>query len=158
MAQRRAPVSAGSLEAVIQERTGADDVSGLSIAVVKGDRVVWERGFGFADLATSTPATPATSYLWFSMTKIVTATAVMRLAEGGKLDLDAPADEYFRGFKVVSQPTPVTVRHLLSHSSGLANPLPIRTSLPRIRPNRARGRVPDDSLTTTGANVAERPR
>jgi CubicO group peptidase (beta-lactamase class C family) len=60
------------------------------------------------------------------MTKIVTATAVMRLAEGGKLDLDAPADEYFRGFKVVSQPTPVTVRHLLNHSSGLANPLPIR--------------------------------
>ena len=60
------------------------------------------------------------------MTKIVTATAVMRLAEGGNLDLDAPADEYFRGFKVVSQPTPVTVRHLLNHSSGLANPLPIR--------------------------------
>ena len=40
------------------------------------------------------------------MTKMVTVTAVMRLAEGGKLDLDAPADEYFRGLKVVSQPTP----------------------------------------------------
>jgi CubicO group peptidase (beta-lactamase class C family) len=51
---------------------------------------------------------------------------VLRLAEGGKLDLDAPADEYFRGFKVISQPVPVTVRHLLNHSSGLANPLPIR--------------------------------
>jgi CubicO group peptidase (beta-lactamase class C family) len=87
------------------------------------------------------------------MTKIVTATAVMRLAEGGKLDVDAPADEHFRGFKVVLQPVPVTVRHLLSHSSDLANPLPIRTSLPRIRPNRARGRVPDDSLTTTGTNM-----
>jgi CubicO group peptidase (beta-lactamase class C family) len=104
----------------------AAGVPGLSVVVVKGDRIVWRRGFGFADLATARPATPLTSYLWFSMTKIVTATAVMRLAEGGKLDVDAPADEYFRGFKVVSQPVPVTVRHLLNHSSGLANPLPIR--------------------------------
>jgi CubicO group peptidase (beta-lactamase class C family) len=92
------------------------------MSVVKGDRLVWAKGFGVADLATGSPATPRTSYLWFSMTKIVTATAVMRLAEGGKLDLDAPADEYFRGLKGVSPLTPVTVRHLLSHSSGLANP------------------------------------
>ncbi len=69
------------------------------------------------------------------MTKIVTATAVMRLAEGGKLDLDAPADEYFRGLKVVSQPTPVTVRHLLNHTSGLANPLPIRWVRPAGAPD-----------------------
>ena len=95
MAQTHTPVSTGSREAVIQERTGADEVPGLSVVVVKGDRVVWRRGFGFADLATSSPATPGTSYLWFSMTKIVTATAVMRLVEGGKLDLNAPADEYF---------------------------------------------------------------
>jgi CubicO group peptidase (beta-lactamase class C family) len=118
--------SAETLEGLIRGKVEADGVPGLSVVVVKGDRVVWRRGFGFADLATSSPATPGTSYLWFSMTKIVTATAVMRLAKGGKLDLDAPADEYFRGLKVVSQPTPVTVRHLLSHSSGLANPLPIR--------------------------------
>ncbi len=63
----------------------------LSVSVVKGDRLVWAKGFGFADLAAASPATPRTSYLWFSMTKIVTATAVVRLAEGGKLDLDAPA-------------------------------------------------------------------
>ncbi len=56
---------------------------------MKGDLLVWAKGFGVADLATGSPATPRTSYLWFSMTKIVTATAVMRLAEGGKLDLDA---------------------------------------------------------------------
>ena len=109
--------SAETLEGLIRGKVETAGVLGLSVAVAKGDRVVWRRGFGFADLATSSPATPGTSYLWFSMTKIVTATAVMRLAEGGKLDLDAPVDEYFRGLKVVSQPTPVTVRHLLSHSS-----------------------------------------
>ena len=69
------------------------------------------------------------------MTKIVTAAAVLRLAEGRKLDLDAPADEYFRGFKVVSQPVPVTVRQLLNHSSGLANPLPIRWVRPADAPD-----------------------
>jgi CubicO group peptidase (beta-lactamase class C family) len=132
--QARNPMNAQTLGAFIREKTETNKVPGLSVAVAKDDRVVWERGFGFASIATSTPATPSTNYLWFSMTKIVTATAVMRLAEDGNLDLDAPADEYFRGFKVVSQPVPVTVRHLLSHSSGLANPLPIRWVRPAGTP------------------------
>ena len=134
VAQAGNSTSAEMLEGLIQEKIETNGVPGLSVAVVKGDRVVWERGFGFADFATSAPATPSTSYLWFSMTKIVTATAIVRLAEGDKLDLDAPADEYFRGLKVVSQPTPVTVRHLLNHSSGLANPLPIRWVRPAGTP------------------------
>ena len=120
------PSNAEALEALFEEKTRGNTLPGLSVAVVKSNHVVWERGFGFADLATSTPATSSTFYLWFSMTKIVTATAVLRLAEDGNLDLDAPVDEYFHDFKVVSQPMPVTVRHLLSHSSGLANPIPIR--------------------------------
>jgi CubicO group peptidase (beta-lactamase class C family) len=119
-------VDADAFAGFIEEKIQAEGAPGLSIAVVKKDRVVWMRGFGLADIATSTPATPETSYLWFSMTKIATATAVMRLAEDGRLDLDAPADEYYRGFKIVSQPTPISVRHLLNHSSGLANPIPIR--------------------------------
>ena len=95
------PANKETLEAFLQGKFRSEGLPGLSVVVVKGDRIVWERGFGFADLATSTPATPSTSYLWFSMTKIVTATAVMRLAEGGYLDLDTPAEENFRGFKVV---------------------------------------------------------
>jgi len=122
----RHPANPEELEAFLEEKTRAEGVPSLSVAAVKDNRVVWTKGFGLADLAHSTPATPRTSYLWFSMTKIATATAIMQLAERGILGLDAPADEYFRDFKVVSQPTPVTVRHLLSHSSGLANPLPIR--------------------------------
>jgi CubicO group peptidase (beta-lactamase class C family) len=119
-------MSMEELEAFLQEKAEKVSVPGLSVSVVKGDRVVWERGFGFTDLATSTPATPQTMYLWFSMTKIATATAVVRLAEGGDLDLDAPVTDYFAGFSIVSQPRQITVRHLLSHTSGLANPLPIR--------------------------------
>jgi CubicO group peptidase (beta-lactamase class C family) len=135
MAQTGSPMGLEALEAFLLSRNETGTVAGLSVSVVKGDRLVWVKGFGFADLATASPATPQTSYLWFSMTKIVTATAVLRLAEGGKLDLDAPADEYFRGFKVVSQPVPVTVRQLLNHSSGLANPLPIRWVRPADAPD-----------------------
>ena len=132
-------MSIEALEAYLSGWTGAGGVPGLSAAVVRGDRLVWAKGFGVADLAAASPATSRTVYLWFSMTKIVTATAVMRLAERGKLDLDAPADEYFRGLKVVSQPAPITVRHLLSHTSGLANPLPIRWVRPADAPDPARG-------------------
>jgi CubicO group peptidase (beta-lactamase class C family) len=134
ISQARNPMSVESLEAFIQEKAETNNVPGLSVAVAKENRVVWERGFGFADLAASTPATPSTSYLWFSMTKIVTATAVMQLAEGGKLDLDAPVTNYFPDFSIVSQPVQVSIRHLLSHSSGLANPLPIRWVRPAGTP------------------------
>ena len=120
------PMNVEALEAFLEEKIQQSAVPGLSVAVVKSDGLVWARGFGFADLATLTPATPATSYLWFSMTKIVAATAALRLAERGNLDLDAPVTEYFTEFSAVSQPVPVTARHLLSHSSGLANPMPIR--------------------------------
>ena len=115
-----------ALEASVGEEFRRSGAPGLSVAVVRDGWPVWARGFGFADLAARVPATPATIYLWFSMTKIATATAVVRLAEGGVLDLDAAVTDYFPGFSVVSQPAPVTVRHLLSHSSGLANPVPIR--------------------------------
>lgn len=128
------PAKTQELEAFLEEKIRRENVPGLSVAVVKGDHVAWKRGFGYAELTASIPATPSTIYLWFSMTKLITATAVLRLAEDGHLDLDAPVDEYFSGFKIVSQPKPVAIRHLLSHSSGLANPIPIRWVRPTANP------------------------
>jgi CubicO group peptidase (beta-lactamase class C family) len=142
------------VEALLLDRTEKDAVPGLSVSVVKADSLVWARGFGFADLATASPATPRTIYLWFSMTKIVTATALLRFAEGGDLVLDAPADEYFRGFKVVSQPVPVTVRHLLNHSSWLANPVPVWWVRPADTPDSDRTR-PSDATPPLSSTSAE---
>ncbi|HWM00714.1 MAG TPA: serine hydrolase domain-containing protein [Actinophytocola sp.] len=127
-------VDVGVLAARVEATMRADRVPGLSIAVVGPEGVRWQRGFGVTDLTSAAPATERTPYLWFSMTKIVTATAVMRLAGEGVLDLDAPVVDYFPAFAVVSQPRPVTVRHLLSHSSGLANPVPIRWVRPAEAP------------------------
>lgn len=100
-------------------------VPGLSLAVVDCDRLLLAAGFGEADLANATPATPSTAYLWFSMSKIVTATAALRLAEDGQLDLDAPVGEYVDYLRAPGPRQP-TVRQLLNHTSGLNNPLPIR--------------------------------
>ena len=130
------PTNVEALETFLEEKIQKSTIPGLSVAVVRSDGLVWARGFGFADLASLAPATPATLYLWFSMTKIVTATAALRLAERGNLDLDAPVIEYFADFSAVSQPGPLTVRHLLSHSSGLA-PTLYRSDgcgLPVLRP------------------------
>ena len=114
------------LDGIVEAHRRTDAVPGLSVAVAMGGRVRWLRGFGMADLAAGSRARPETAYLWFSMTKIVTATAVMRLAERGVIDLDAPVTDYVPPFAAVRRAAAVTVRHLLSHSSGLANPVPVR--------------------------------
>jgi CubicO group peptidase (beta-lactamase class C family) len=100
-------------------------VPGLSVAVVRSDRVLLAEAYGWADLARQVPAAVTTSYLWFSMSKIATATAAMRLVDEGRLDLDAPVSEYVAGLRRPTGPQP-TMRHLLTHTSGLGNPVPIR--------------------------------
>ncbi|EWT01548.1 beta-lactamase [Intrasporangium oryzae NRRL B-24470] len=115
---------AGLLDAVTSLRRRAH-VPGLSLAVVDRDRLVFAGGFGAADLAGGRPATPSTAYLWFSLSKLVTATAALRLAEEGRLDLDAPVGTYVDHLTAPGPRQP-TVRQLLDHTAGLANPLPIR--------------------------------
>lgn len=128
-AATKAPQVPGSapewLAPAVTEMMRASHVPGLSLAVVERDRVLLVAGFGHAELASGSPATPATAYLWFSMTKIVTATAALRLADEGRLDLDAPASQYVDYLRAPGPRQP-TVRALLNHTAGLANPLPIR--------------------------------
>ena len=100
-------------------------VPGLSVCVVDKDGVLLARGHGSADRARGSAATASTQYLWFSMTKIVTATAALRLADEGRLDVAAPAADYVDYLAAPRGEQP-TVLHLLTHTAGLGNPLPIR--------------------------------
>jgi CubicO group peptidase (beta-lactamase class C family) len=131
-------------------RLMASRVPGLSVAVVRADGVRWRYGLGLADLATRASATPETIYLWFSMTKIVTATAVMQLADGGRLSLDDPVARHYPPFgslRPADRAARVTVRHLLSHSGGLANPIPVRWVHPADQPGPDPAAFVDDLLT-----------
>ncbi|MUN64811.1 serine hydrolase [Kocuria sediminis] len=100
-------------------------IPGLSLVVVDAQRSLYAGGFGTADLSTGAPATPSTAFLWFSMSKIVTATAVMTLVEDGRLELDAPAADYVDYLRAPAAAQP-TVRQLLTHTAGWSNPLPLR--------------------------------
>jgi CubicO group peptidase (beta-lactamase class C family) len=98
----------------------------LAVAVVQGDDTVIAQGYGWSDLEQATAASAETVYLYCSMTKLFTATALMQLRERGLLDLDRPVRVYLPDFPL-QHPSgrEITVRHLLSHSSGIANPIPV---------------------------------
>ena len=115
----------GGVSAAVKTMMRAGAVPGVSLAVVSRDRVLLAGGWGLADRSANRSASASTAYLWFSMTKIVTATAALRLAEEGRLDLDAPVGEYVDYLRAPGNRQP-TVRQLLTHTAGLGNPLPIR--------------------------------
>ena len=104
----------------------------LSYAVATGGGTVDEGAVGVSDLSRHQAASSADQYPWFSMTKIATATAVMLLHVRGQLDVDAPVGEYLPGYaRQHGQPT---VRQFLTHTAGLANPLPIQWVRPEGEP------------------------
>ena len=111
---------------IVADVAATSGMPGLSVAVAGPDGVVSSAAAGYADLATRRPVTPDDQYLWFSMTKIATATAAMRLHAEGCLDLDAPIGEYLAGYEGHIRHGHPTTRHLLTHTAGLANPLPVR--------------------------------
>src|SRR5690348_1808263 len=76
------------LTAVIDKTLADNGVPSMSIALVRGDSIVWKAAFGYTNMYTRSPATTATLYSTGSSFKSVTATAIMQLAEQGKLKLD----------------------------------------------------------------------
>jgi len=88
-------------------------IPGLSAVIVKDQKVIWAKGFGFADFENRSPATPDTLYSIASLTKTFAGTLIMQLVEQGKLDLDGPVSHYSTDFKNDA----VKVKHLLSHTS-----------------------------------------
>lgn len=93
-------------------------IAGLSITVLHGPDVLISRGYGVADVTqpAATTATAATSYRIGSVSKLITAIAVLRLVERGAITLDSPVGRILPGAPVDSR---LTVRHLLNHTSAL---------------------------------------
>jgi D-alanyl-D-alanine carboxypeptidase len=109
-----------SMDLLAGAAVGDGTLVGVSVAVLRGDRTVVERGYGTADLEHAVPATQATRYYVGSITKPFTAAAILRLADQGLLDLD---DDVSRHVPELDSPgAPVTLRQLLNHTSGLAGP------------------------------------
>src|SRR5215831_16859164 len=97
------------LSGIIEKTLAENGVPSMSIALVRGDSIVWKAAFGYTNMRTCTPATTETLYSTGSSFKSVTATAVMQLAEQGKLKLDDPINKYLGESQVHDQPDkPVT--------------------------------------------------
>ncbi|HET7378935.1 MAG TPA: serine hydrolase domain-containing protein, partial [Gaiellales bacterium] len=95
---------------------------GMAVGVVRDGELAFFRGHGVANAATGARITEDTVFRIASITKTFTAIALMQLWESGLVDLDAPANEYLRAFQLVGTKRtfrPVTLRHLLTHTSGL---------------------------------------
>jgi CubicO group peptidase (beta-lactamase class C family) len=105
----------------INARIAYEGIPGLAIAIVHDKDLVWSCGFGVRDLATRAPVTPQTIFRIASITKTFTGTATLILRDRGKLDLDDPVAKHLSWFayKNAYPDEPVTIRHLLTHTSGL---------------------------------------
>ena len=114
------------IEAAIAAWMAQHKAPALSIAIVTNNQLSWSKGFGLADVENSVPAKADTAYRLASITKSVTAVAVMQLVEKGKIDLNAPVNKYCPAYpeKQSLKDAPdkqfsITVRQLLVHFSGV---------------------------------------
>jgi len=111
-----------SVRTLIREQMAATDTPSMAVAVVRGKEILWEDGFGFIDHPVGTPTTPNTAFYCASVTKTITATALMILAERKQLDFDRPANEYLTEAKLTSphwNANEATVRRIATHTAGL---------------------------------------
>lgn len=126
-------------------------IPGAAVSYAVGDKLVFARGYGRADRQTGQPVTVDTPFRLASLSKPVTAAAILRLVERGDLSLDTDVTRILGRFKLTGdQPGPVTVAHLLTHTAGLdeqrardrfvdpAEAVPLGDYLARRMPSRIR--------------------
>ena len=115
-----------ALRPFIQQQMAEKELPALSIAIIDDQQIVWAQGFGMADPKSKTPATADTVYRIGSVSKLFTDIAIMQLVERGELNLDAPVTDYLPGFHPRNPfGTPITLRQLMSHRSGLLREPPV---------------------------------
>ncbi|HYG58783.1 MAG TPA: serine hydrolase domain-containing protein, partial [Symbiobacteriaceae bacterium] len=109
------------LDQYLTTHVKAAGLPGASAAVVYRDQTLFLKGYGVRDLKSGEPVTPETVYPTGSNGKSFTGTAILQLVEQGKVKLDDPVKEYIPWFELArpGEADRITIRHLLSHTSGL---------------------------------------
>lgn len=104
-------------DSIVPARMAQDRLPSLSVAIGRNGAIVYARAFGLADIENSVPASTRTVYRIGSVSKTITATAVFQLVERGRLDLDAPVQQYCPSFP--DKGARITSRLLLAHLGGV---------------------------------------
>jgi CubicO group peptidase (beta-lactamase class C family) len=116
-----AAAQADKVDDYVRSEMQRQKIPGLSLAVVRNGEIVQAKGYGLANVELNVAATPETIYQSGSVGKQFTATLVMMLVEEGKLSLNDPVGKYISG--APESWKGITVRHLLTHTSGISNSL-----------------------------------
>ena len=111
------PARQQEIEKLVAQEMSRQNLPGLSIAVAVNGELAWSAGYGLADLENFVPAKALTMYRLASVSKPITAVAVMQLSEAGKIDLDHSIRRYVPTFP--AKPWTITVRQLLGHLGGI---------------------------------------
>lgn len=122
LAQPPSTSAGDALDTFIVKKMDEAGIMGLGAALIVDRKVVWMKGFGFADKQRALPFTPDTVMNIGSISKTVTGVAMMRAGEEGKLSLDEDINAHLP-FKVINPHHPtakITLRHLATHTSGIS--------------------------------------
>ena len=114
-----APTNADGIDVYVEAQIRQLHIPGLSLAIIQNGQIIKERGYGLANLELKTPASQDTVYEIGSNTKQFTAAAVMMLVEEGKINLSDSVRKYFPD--APKSWSGISVRHLLTHTSGIQN-------------------------------------
>jgi len=112
----------GELSQQIQAAVDEAGITGLSVALVDDQEIVWSEGFGYADKEKGVKAAPETVYTVASVSKLFTAAVILQLADQGKIDIDQPLQTYVPAFSMQSrfpEAGPITPRNLMTHHAGV---------------------------------------
>ena len=119
-----------AVDAIAEKEIESGSIVGMTIGVARDREILHLKGYGIADIENSVPATDKTVYRIGSITKMFTAVAILQLLEGDKLKLDDPLTKYLPDY-----PDPenqIRIRHLLDHTSGIANVTVMNTESYRL--------------------------
>ncbi len=107
------------LDGAINTQLAANHIAGAVVVVVRDGKILFSKGYGYADVERRTPVDPArTLFRPGSISKLFTWTAVMQLVEQGKLDLNADVNTYLDFQLPATFPEPITLAHLMAHTAG----------------------------------------
>ncbi len=110
------------IEDSIRAKIKRDEIPSLSIAVYSKGRILWEQSYGYANKEKKIRATPSTPYALASLSKSITSTAIMILAEKGQISLNDPVEKYLGKDKLrfyQGSPSTLTISHLLNMAGGI---------------------------------------
>ena len=117
------------IDRIIENKMANTGIVGVGAAIIVNKKLVWQKGYGYADRRNKVPFTPETIMNIASISKVVTGACLMKAVELGKLNLDEDINNYLP-FKIVNPYFPgekITLKMLATHTSGLADRYPFYT-------------------------------